>query len=65
MGVGVEWAGGAGSELYVVEADESVGDGVDGEACGGAYLEFATDVAAVGHDGVDGDEECVGYFFVG
>jgi len=54
-----------GLEFHVVEAYKAVDDGVDGEACGGAYLQLAADVAAVRHHGVDGDEEGFGYLLVG
>ena len=54
--------------LVVVEdffVDEVVGDGVDGEAGEGVDLELADDVASVGHDCIDGDEQVAGNLLVG
>ena len=39
-------------------------DGIDGESGQRVYLQLAHDVAPVGGDGVDGDEEVAGYLFV-
>lgn len=54
--------------LAVVEnllVDEVIGDGVDGESGKGVNLELADDVASVGHDGIDGDEQVAGNLLVG
>ena len=49
----------------VVDVDELVRDGVDGKCDGGVDVEFASDVASVSEDGVDGDVQLVGYFLIG
>ena len=41
-----------------------VGNGIDGQTCQGVNLQFADDVAAVGDDGVDGDEQLVSNLLV-
>ena len=50
--------------LYVLNADELVGDGVDDEAGGAVYLQLLRYVAAVGGHGVHREAEGVGNLFV-
>ena len=57
-------AGDAGLLLYVLDADELVGDGVDDEAGGAVYLQLLRYVAAVGGHGVHREAEGVGNLFV-
>ena len=49
----------------VAQFDQFVDNGVDGEAGRGVDLQLAGNVAAVGDDGVDAEEELFGNGFVG
>ena len=50
--------------MDVVEVQQFVGNGVDGEPGCSVDLKFVGDVAAVGSYGVHGEEERIGYFLV-
>lgn len=50
--------------MDVVEVQQFVGNGVDGESGCRVDLKFVGDVAAVGSYGVHGEEERIGYFLV-
>ncbi len=53
-----------GSQRHGADVNQIVDDGIDGETGRGMYLEFARYVTAVGADGIDGDEQVVGYLLV-
>jgi hypothetical protein len=42
--------------FYVVYVNEFVHNGINSQTRGGVDIEFAGDILAVGHDGMNGDE---------
>ena len=51
-------------KFYVGYVDEVIDDCIDGETCRRMDLQLSRYVASVGYNGVDRDEEVVGYFLI-